>query len=162
MSTSVANLDDWKASYYETMASTARCRSIVAKGTASIKVSYYIWSINRKMYRLIKKLKAREGFINNLSPEKLKELSIDMRQLHGAVLDFHELASTRGKGLLYHTLMSHSLEKIRLLNEEFSDYLEIYELSVNEDLSAETADAKAASERGENISLESLRHLLEV
>ncbi len=159
LSAATATLDDWEVSYHTTMASTVKVRR-QATATTKLLVAFPLWRISWKTDRLIRLLRVLDSSINKSGPEDITKLSEEMRKLHDALVEFYKIAERRG--LTNYMLTSRPIRNIRSADEEMVSFLEVYELSVNVDLSAAVADAKAASERGENISFEKLKASIEM
>ena len=112
------------------------------------------------MSNLVELFQAIEPSKDALEKAQLNEIAIKTRELYNRLTDFFETA--RRKRLTNRTLTALPLQSIRALNDDLLDFVDSYELSLNDSVTAVLEEATEASLRGETVELESFRRTLKM
>jgi len=141
----------WCADYYKTMAATCSVANAVKRSASRLELVKHFWSADRLFRSLLRDLNS----LQTIPKEEVPKLKVRLEELRSNVDKVLDLAGKRG--LTNRTLINGSIQSLRASNENLQDFIERLCLSMDPKVLAEALEAIAEYERGEAVTLESVR-----
>jgi hypothetical protein len=146
--------DEWTGPYYEAMAAVAAAKIKIRRKAGILGLVQRFWQVQRANRKLLQLLADLPPKIPPTVMAELQAVIPKLKELHISTSGLLELSAR--KGLTNRTFFNSSLQSIAECNEKLLDFIELFALAFDDQLTQDASRAMAEHQRGETVKMDSL------